>query len=144
MQGTIGLSSVLTEYIMKKLMFPTNVFIGLIFNDFIDRIPSFVHTYSPYALQFEKLKEEYKLVLDENECETVYIDHLHDNARYISYNVVRESVITKLNRFIFTRLTCVVKEEKYCIFEHPSNIYIYIGKQSDGVYSYLLIRHDLK
>ena len=119
-------------------MFPTDIFIGLVFTDFIDKDPSLLHTYAPYALRLQTLDDSYILWMEEDSCEYICLDRCDDSPQWISYDVDREITIKKLNRFIFSNLTHIMNTVAYCFFSHPSGVSVYVLRGNKGVYTYIL------
>lgn len=120
--------------------FPTDIFIGLVFNDFIDKVPFMVNTYVPYALRFQKATKSYILIMDEDMHEIIQIDNQSPVPRWLLYSIDREIPIAKLDRFICSKLTCLIKDPLFNLFSHPSDVCVYTWKEDNGIRGYLLTR----
>lgn len=122
----------------EKLLFPTNVFSGLVFNDFIEKSTSMVDTYAPYALRCMELDRSHGLVMDEDIHEVIIIDRLHPTPQWMSYDIKRSEATTKINWFIFMKLTCVAKWKTLCIYRHPVGVNVYVWEGRNGAFTYML------
>ncbi|WP_163175497.1 hypothetical protein [Bacteroides sp. 51] len=128
---------------MAKLLFPTNIFPGLVFNDFVDKDPSMARTYLPYAAWSKKTAKSDVLIMDEDRCEAICIDSLNPIPQWLLYHIDRQRTVATLNRFIFSTLTCIIKDPEYCLFTHPADVYVHVWKDANNVYTYLLTRVSL-
>lgn len=129
----------LIDNLMRNPMFPTDIFIGLVFNDFIEKSPSLLHTYAPYAVRFQRQDDMCILWMEDDSCESICVDQYDgDTPQWISYDVDREMTIKKLNRFIFSNLTCTADTSAYCLFSHPAGVTVCVLKGGGGVYTYML------
>lgn len=123
---------------MSKLTFPTDIFAGLVFNDFVNRNSSLLHTYSKYAVTIKKITRCYALVMDDNVREVINIDHRHETPRWMTYEIERPATVEKLNWAITSGMTCISKGLLYQKYKHQSGLCIHIMKGSRNGYTYLL------
>lgn len=125
---------------MEKFSFYTETLAGLIFNDFIDRDPSILKTYSRHAERVNQTGSSHELIMNAIKGEVLWIDCEHSIPQWVAYKVGQRRITARLNRTITLNMTCVCETSFYKAYKHPSGIMACIMRNPDDSLTYWMFQ----